>query len=63
MDHIEASTALLHDGMEKFILQEEGSINKYLGVSIMQLDDLSFDLTQHFSLNVLQPFLVLIKAK
>jgi hypothetical protein len=35
MDHIEASTALLHDGMEKFILQEEGSINKYLGVSIM----------------------------
>ncbi len=35
---------LMHDGTENFILQDEGSIDKYLGVSISQLDDKSFEL-------------------
>ncbi len=42
MDCIEALITSLHDGMENFIVQDEGSINKCLGVRITQLDDLSF---------------------
>ncbi len=45
MNCIEALITLLHNGMENFILQDEVSIDKYLGVSIMQLDDLLFNLT------------------
>ena len=48
MDHIKALMTLLHDGTENFILKDEGSIKKYLGVSIVQLDDKSFDLTKPF---------------
>ncbi len=38
----------LHKGDENFVLQDEGLINKYLGVQIKQLDDSSFELTQPF---------------
>jgi hypothetical protein len=48
MTCIEQLITSLHDGMENFILQDEGSIDKYLGVNILQLDDSSFHLTQPF---------------
>jgi hypothetical protein len=48
MDHIEALITLLHNGTENFILQDEGLIDKYLGVSITQLNDTLFNLTQTF---------------
>jgi hypothetical protein len=38
----------LHDDNENFVLQDEGLIDKYLGVEIKQLDDSSFELTQPF---------------
>jgi hypothetical protein len=33
---------LLHGGDENFVLQDEGSIDKYLGVNIRQIDKDSF---------------------
>jgi hypothetical protein len=47
----------LHDGTENFIVQDEGSIDKYLGVSITQLDDQSFSLTQPFLIKRVTAFL------
>ncbi len=47
----------LHNGMEKFILQDEGSIDKYLGVSITQLDGVSSSLTQPFLIDWVTAFL------
>ncbi len=38
----------LHHGKENFILQDKGSIDKYLGVNIEQLSDLSFHLAHPF---------------
>ena len=60
--HIEALITLLHDGTENFILQDEGSINKYLGVSILQLEDKSFDLTQPFLIERITAFLEIDKG-
>jgi hypothetical protein len=48
MNCIESLITSLHDGKENFVLQDEGSIDKYLGVSITQLDDASFELMQPF---------------
>ncbi len=48
MDLIESLITSLHDGKENFVLQDKGSIDNYLGVSITQLDDASFELTQLF---------------
>ena len=39
MDHIEQLITSLHNCTENFILQDKGSIDKYLGVNIEQLDD------------------------
>jgi hypothetical protein len=36
----------LHRGNENFVLQDEGSIDKYLGVNIKQIDKSSFELSQ-----------------
>jgi hypothetical protein len=47
----------LHDGTEKRILQDEGSVDKYLGVSITQLINLSFSLTQPFFIDCVAAFL------
>jgi hypothetical protein len=47
----------LHKGDENFILQDEGSIDKYLSVEIKQLDDSSFDLTQPFLIERVKKFL------
>jgi hypothetical protein len=61
-ERIEALITSLHDGIENFILQDEGSIDKYLGVSISQLDDKSFDLTQPFLVKRITAFLGIDKG-
>ena len=47
-DRIDNLIRSLHDGDEDFVLTDEGSIDKYLGVNIEQLDGESFALTQPF---------------
>jgi hypothetical protein len=54
---IEQLITSLHDGMENFILQDEGLIDKYLGVNIKQLNNLSFHLTQPFLIERVSAFL------
>jgi hypothetical protein len=63
LDCIEALIALLHNGTENFILQDEGSIAKYLGVSITQLNDLLLDLTQPFLIAHITAFLSIDKGQ
>jgi hypothetical protein len=62
-ERIEALITSLHDGTENFILKDEGSINKYLGVSISQLDDKSFNLTQPFLIERITAFLGIDKGR
>ena len=57
MDCIESLIPSLHDGKKNFVVQDEGSIDKYLGVSITQLDDASFELTQPFLIERISIFL------
>jgi hypothetical protein len=47
----------LHEGDEIFVLQDEGLIDKYLGVEIKQLDDSSFEFTQPFLIEQVTKFL------
>ena len=47
----------LHRGHENFVLQDEGSIDKYLGVNIKQLDDSLFELSQPFLIERITSFL------
>jgi hypothetical protein len=47
-DCIDKLIQSLHEGDENFVLQDEGLIDKHLGVKIKQLDDSSFELTQPF---------------
>ncbi len=54
---IEQLITSLHDGTENFILWDKGSIDKYLGVNIEQLNDLSFHLTQPFLIEHTSAFL------
>ncbi len=62
-DRIEALITSLHDGTKKFILKDKGSIEKYLEVSIAQLDDKSFDLTQPFLIECITAFLGIDKSR
>ncbi len=57
MDHIEQLITSLHNCTENFILQDKGSIDKYLGVNIEQLDDQSFHLMQPFLIERITTFL------
>jgi hypothetical protein len=57
MDCIESLSTSLHDGKENFVLQDKGLIDKYLGVSITQLDDASFELMQLFLIEHISIFL------
>jgi hypothetical protein len=57
MDRIESLITSLHDGKENFVLQDKGSIDKYLGVSNTQLDDAFFELTQPFLIERISIFL------
>jgi hypothetical protein len=43
--------------MENFILQDEGSIDKYLGIGITQLNYLTFSLMQPFFIDCVTAFL------
>ncbi len=47
-DRLNALVMSLHNGTENFSLQDEGSIDKYLGVNFPQVDSSSFQLTQPF---------------
>ncbi len=47
----------LHEGDENIVLQDEGLIDKYLGVEIKQLDDFLFELTQPFLIEQVTKFL------
>jgi hypothetical protein len=53
----------LHGGDEIFVLQDEGSINKYLGVNIKQIDKDSFKLTQPFLIECITAFLGIADGK
>ena len=57
MSRIDALIDSLHGGDENFVLQDEGSIDKYLGVSITQLDESSFELSQPFLIERITSFL------
>ncbi len=57
MDRIESLITSLHDEKENFVLQDEGSIDKYLGVSITKLNDASFELMQPFLIERISIFL------
>ncbi len=57
MDCIEQLITSLHNGTENFILQDEGSIDNYLGVNIEQFKDLSFHLMQPFLIERISAFL------
>jgi hypothetical protein len=48
MHQIDALIQLLHGGVEHFVLQDKGSIDKYLGVNIKQIDANTFELVQPF---------------
>jgi hypothetical protein len=47
----------LHEGDENFVLQDEGLIEKYLGVDIKQLDSSKFKLTQPILIERVTKFL------
>ena len=53
----------LHGGKENFVFTDEGSIDKYLGVDINQLDDSSFEMTQPFLIERVLSLLGISKRK
>ncbi len=56
-DRINKLPQSLHEGVENFVLQDEGLIDKYLGVEIKQLDGFLFELTQPFLIERVAKFL------
>ncbi len=55
-DQINGLIQLLHEGDENFVLQDKGSIDKYLRVDIGQQDTSSFELTQLFLIKRITKF-------
>ncbi len=53
----------LHGGDENFVLQDRGSIDKYLGVHIKQLDGSSFEFSQPFLIERITSFLGIADGK
>jgi hypothetical protein len=53
----------LHEGDENFLLQDKGSIDKYLVVDIKQRDASSFELTQPFLIERITKFLGIDNGK
>ena len=47
----------MKDGPEKFILTDEGDVNKFLGIEISQIDNSSFELSQPFLIDRIVTFL------
>ena len=53
----------LRDGQEDFELTDEGSIDKYLGVMIKDINENSFEMSQPFLIRRIIQFLSLDKNK
>jgi len=62
-DRINLLIQSLHEGEENFVLQDEGSIDMYLGVEIKQRDASSFELTQPFLIERITKFLGINNGK
>jgi len=63
MNRIDELIKSLHGGDEIFLLQDEGSIDKYLGINIRQIDKDSFELTQPFLIKRITSFLGIADGK
>ncbi len=63
MHQIDALIQLLHGGDEHFVLQDKGSIDKYLGVNIKKIDANSFELAQPFLIERIPTFLGIADGK
>ncbi len=63
MDWIDALIQSLHEGDKNFNLQDNGLIDKYLGVNIKQIDKDSFGLTQPFLIECITAFLGIADGK
>jgi hypothetical protein len=48
MADVDAVISLLHEGEEKFQLINQGSIDKYLGLMIQDIDSKTFEMSQSF---------------
>jgi hypothetical protein len=53
----------LHRGDENFVLEDKGSIDKYLGVNIKQIGESSFELSQPFLIERITSFLGIADGK
>ena len=63
MHWIDALLKSLHGGDENFVLQDKGSIDKYLGVNIQQINKDLFELTQPFLIKRITSFLGIADGK
>ena len=57
MRSIDAFVNSMKNGPEKFILTDEGDVNKFLGIEITQIDDKSYELSQPFLIDRILSFL------
>ena len=57
METIDAFVRSMKDGPEKFILTDEGDVNKFLGIEITQIDNSSYELSQPFLIDRIVNFL------
>jgi hypothetical protein len=57
MKSIDAFICSMQHGKENFILTDEGNINKFLGIEIVQHDPNTFELVQPFLINQILHFL------
>jgi hypothetical protein len=63
MHQIDALIQSLHGGDEHFVLQDKGTIDKYLGVNIKQIDANTFELAQPFLIKQIMTFLGIANGK
>jgi hypothetical protein len=63
MNCIDELITSLHGGGENFVLQDEGYIDKYLGINIRQIDKDSFELSQPFLIKQITSFLGIADGK
>ena len=57
MKDIDSFILSMENGMENFILTDEGDVNMFLGIEITKNEDYSFELSQPFLLDRLLSFL------
>ena len=57
MDRIDSFVESMKQEKEKFLLTDEGDINKFLGIEITQLDDKRFKVSQPFLIDQIVSFL------